>query len=61
MAQQAPTMQIDELLAQVKVLGSSLNAADRAKVQKSLLDALSHVETPYEHMLRLSGSVRRSS
>ncbi|PCD28485.1 hypothetical protein FGRA07_03624 [Fusarium graminearum] len=56
MAQQAPTMQIDNLLAQVKVLGSSLNVADRAKVQKSLLDALSHVETPYEHMLRLSGS-----
>ncbi|PNP73498.1 hypothetical protein FNYG_13148 [Fusarium nygamai] len=55
MAQQAPTAQIDNLLAQVKTLGNSLNAQDRAKVQKSLLDAMSHVETPYEHMLRLSG------
>ncbi|KAF4447567.1 O-methyl transferase B [Fusarium austroafricanum] len=57
MAQQAPTVQIDNLLAQVKTLGTSLNARDRAKVQKSLLDALSHVETPYEQMLRLSGSL----
>ncbi|KAG5742681.1 hypothetical protein H9Q70_014582 [Fusarium xylarioides] len=56
MAQQDPTVQIANLLAQVKPLGSSLNARDRAKVQKSLLDALSHVETPYEHMLRLSGA-----
>ncbi|KAG5659889.1 hypothetical protein KAF25_003411 [Fusarium avenaceum] len=56
MAQQAPTTQIENLLAQVKTLGSSLNTGDRAKVQRSLLNALSHVETPYEYMLRLSGS-----
>ncbi|KAK7403402.1 hypothetical protein QQX98_010815 [Neonectria punicea] len=56
MAQQASTEQIDNLLTQVKTLSSSFNAGDRAKVQKSLLNALSHVETPYEQMLRLSGS-----
>lgn len=53
-------MQIENLLAQVKTLSSSLNTGDRAKVQRSLLKALSHVETPYEYMLRLSGSVSRS-
>ncbi|GKT46890.1 O-methyltransferase lepI [Colletotrichum spaethianum] len=57
MAQQSVTQQIDGLLAQVKALDlSSLSASDRAKAQQSVLDVLSNVETPYEHLLRLSGS-----
>lgn len=61
MASQAPTEQINALLAQVKALGSSLNVAERATVQKALLTTLQHIETPYEHLLRLSCSVSVSS
>ena len=57
MAQNASVQKIDSLLAQVQTLGSSLDTANRAAVQQSLLNALARVETPYEHMLRLSGSV----
>lgn len=61
MAQLSAVEKINHLLAQVKTLGASdsLSVEDRAAVQQSLLETLAHTETPYEHMLRLSGSVSR--
>ncbi|WQF86928.1 Putative O-methyltransferase domain, S-adenosyl-L-methionine-dependent methyltransferase superfamily [Colletotrichum destructivum] len=57
MTQHIVIQQLDNLLSQVKALDlSSLGPSDRAKAQQSLVEALSTAETPYEHLLRLSGS-----
>ncbi|GJD03197.1 hypothetical protein ColKHC_12022 [Colletotrichum higginsianum] len=57
MTQHTVIQQLDNLLSQVKALDlSSLGPSDRAKAQQSLVEALSTAETPYEHLLRLSGS-----
>lgn len=61
MAQQQQNVtlnKLNDLLAQVRALDiSSLSPSERAEAQKSLSDALADAETPYEHLLRLSGSV----
>lgn len=59
MAQSSAVEKINDLLLQVRALSSSesLGVEDRAAVQQSLLEALAYSETPYEHLLRLSGSV----
>lgn len=59
MAQSSSLVKINDLLEQVKSssFSDSLSVEDRAAVQQSLLETLAHAETPYEHLLRLSGSV----
>ncbi|TKW57451.1 hypothetical protein CTA1_8558, partial [Colletotrichum tanaceti] len=57
MTQQTVIQKLDNLISQVKALDlSSLGPSDRAKAQQSLIEALATAETPYEHLLRLSGS-----
>lgn len=63
MSQSSAVSKINDLLEQVKSLGSSdaLSVEERAAVHQSLLETLAHTETPYEHLLRLSGSVSLSA
>jgi hypothetical protein len=60
MTSQKVIQQAKDLLAEVNAIDiDSLSPEDRSNVQESLLGALQHAETPYEHLLRLSGSVGR--